>query len=355
MGSLGLLRVVFMKRLAIIMLSGCYSSSASYLLDAAQVANQHIAAAGDRGDAHIECDIVTLNGRPVESTEGFPMAPNLSINSASAQYDLIFVPASEYAEASAFFERLASLKPLYPWLLRQWQGGAIIASLCTGTFVLAQAGLLDGRLATTSWWLEMQFHRHFPAVKLDVTRDFTECERLVCGSTLGVGAQLSLKLIDMLTTPTIAELTTRSMMFDVDTHTETAELSGAFETADALIVGARSWFAKNLERKIRIADVAAGMQVSERTLIRRFKKELGITPHHFLQKMRIELAKRILRDTNLRIAKVAERAGYSDTAFFQSVFRTHVGVSPTVYRKKFAKFRFVRQSIRPAHQPGRHH
>lgn len=324
-----------MKRLAVVVLNGCYSSNASYLLDMAQIANHHIAAAGDQGDARIECDVVSLNGRPAQSTERFPIAPTLSIDAASAQYDLIFVPASDYPDSTVFFERLASFKPLYPWLVRQWQGGAIVASLCTGTFVLAEAGLLDGRLATTSWWLEKQFHRCYPAVKLDITRDLTESDRIVCGSTPGVGAQLSLKLIDMLTPPRIAEATARSVLFDA--HAETIDAPESSTSVDELVARAQGWFAKNLEKKIKLADAADCMQVSERTLIRHFKKKLGITPHVYLQNLRIESAKRMLQDTNLRIGKVAERVGYSDVAFFQQVFRSHVGVSPTVFRSNVAR------------------
>lgn len=334
-----------MKRLAVVVLNGCYSSNASYLLDIAQIANHHIDAAGtpvagipvagEPNEARIACDVVSLNGRPAQSTEGFAIAPTLSVDAAVAQYDLIFVPASDYPDSSVFFDRLASFKSLYPWLVRQWQGGAIVASLCTGTFVLAEAGLLDGRLATTSWWLEKQFHRCYPAVKLDITRDLTESERMVCGSTLGVGAQLSLKLIDMLTSPKIAEATARSVIFDA--HAEAIDAPESSENADELVARAQGWFAKNLEKKIKLADAADCMQVSERTLIRHFKKKLGITPHAYLQNIRIESAKRMLQDTNLRIGKVAERVGYSDVAFFQQVFRSHVGVSPTVFRSNAAR------------------
>eukprot|EP00257_Ricinus_communis_P012489 XP_002535085.2 uncharacterized protein LOC8272766 [Ricinus communis] len=100
------------------------------------------------------------------------------------------------------------------------------------------------------------------------------------------------------------------------------------ETVDRI----RGWLSKNLEKKVNLTEVASCMQVSERTLIRHFKKKLGITPRAYLHNMRIEFAKRMLRETNLRIGKVAERIGYSDIVFFQKVFRSHVGVSPTVFR-----------------------
>jgi transcriptional regulator GlxA family with amidase domain len=324
-------RSVVMKKLAVVLLNGCYSSSASYLLDAVQVANCHIAEAG-QDNARIECDVVSLNGRPAQATEGFEFVPNLSVDMAGSQYDLIFVPAVDYPDSTRFLERLASCKALFPWLMRQWQSGAIIASLSTGTFVLAEAGLLDGRLATTPWWLEKQFHRRYPAVKLDITREITESERVVSGSTLGTGAQFSLKLVGMLTSPGIAELTARSVMIVASPCDKTIEAPEPVTETDEIVDRIREFFRKNLDKKINLIEVAGCMQVSERTLIRHFKKKLGITPRAYLHNMRIEFAKRMLRETNLQIGKVAARVGYSDTVFFKKVFRNDVGVSPTVFR-----------------------
>ena len=321
-----------MRRLAVVLLNGCYSSSASYLLDVVQIANYHIGQATHCDNERIECDVVSLNGRPAQMSAGFQFAPNLSVDTADSQYDLIFVPALDYPNPTFFFKRLVSCKALYPWLMRQWHGGAIVASLCTGTFVLAEAGLLDGRLATTSWWLEKQFHRCYPAVKLDITRDLTESERVVSGSTLGVGAQLSLKLIEMLTSPRIAQLTACSVMCDVPPYVETIDALEPTKNADELVAWVQTWFAKNIEKKINLAEAADCLQVSERTLTRHFKKKLGVTPRAYLQNMRIESAKRMLHETNLRIGKVAERVGYSDVAFFQKLFRSYVGISPTAFR-----------------------
>lgn len=314
-----------MKRLAVVSLSGCYTSSASQLLDLAQMAN----ALTDDESARIVCDVLTLDGAQAHMTEGLALAPTASIDVARSQYDLVFVPALDYPGAETFFDRLAGYKVLYPWLARQWQGGAIAASLCTGTFVLAEAGLLNRRLATTSWWLEKQFHRCYPAVKLDITHDLTESERVVCGSTLGVGVQLSLKLIEMLTSPSLASALSHSIMFDLNPSANGERVL----IDDDLVARAQAWFLKNMAKKIKLAEAADSVMISERTLIRHFKKKLGITPHAYLQGIRIDSAKNMLRETNLRIGKVAERVGYSDVAFFQQVFRNHVGVSPTVFRK----------------------
>jgi transcriptional regulator GlxA family with amidase domain len=320
-----------MKRIAVVSLHGCYTSSTSLLVDLVQVVN----ALTDGTRVQLACDVVTLTGMPARLTDGLALAASASIDTGT-QYDLVFVPAMDYPDSTTLAERLANCGPVCRWLRQQWQGGAIVASLCTGTFVLAEAGLLDRRLATTSWWLEKQFHRAYPAVKLDITRDLTESDRVVCGSTLGVGAQLALKLIEMLTSPAIGAALARSVMFGFDADSERT----AVADDDDLVSRAQSWFVKNMAKKVKLAEAAASMLVSERTLIRHFKKKLGITPHAYLQGIRIDCAKDMLRETSLRISKVAERVGYADVAFFQQVFRDHVGVSPTVFR---------RQALYPAH------
>lgn len=350
-----------MKRIAVVALNGGYTSSLCNLLDIAHIANLHIAggeaeplACGplereplerqplDRQPLErqpLEWKVLSLDGQPCQGTEGAPVAVDMAIDAAAEPFDVVFVPAFDYPDTNTFFNRLKTFRNLYPWLVRQWERGALIASICTGTFVLAEAGLLDRRLATTSWWLEKQFHRRYPAVKLDISRDLTEDDRILCGSTLGVNLQVSLRLIELLCPPQIAAMTARSVFFGrgaLDRPAPDAQQQWPLYAEDDLVARTQYWFQKNLSRKIKLADVADSMLVSERTLIRHFKKTLGITPHVYLQNIRMDSARNMLERTNLRIEKVAERVGYGDIAFFQQVFRGHAGVTPTAYRKRFA-------------------
>jgi transcriptional regulator GlxA family with amidase domain len=321
--------------------NGGYSSSAIQLLDLLQIAAVHIdevrqgAGQGDELPATIACDVVSLTGTPAILTEGVTLVPSASVDTVKDQYDLVFVPALDYPGPTLFHARLASYRPLYPWLMQQWRGGAIVASICTGTFLLAEAGLLDRRVATTSWWLEKSFHRSYPAVRLDTSRDITESDRVVCGSTRGGWPQLIIELLEMVTSQQVAELTARSFLFE---RAPAGDASGREDPGgNDLVSNVQKWFVKNLSKRVRLSEIAESMMVSERTLIRHFKKKLGITPHAYLQQLRVDAAKTMLRESNLRIGKVAERVGYSDVAFFQRVFREHVGVSPTVFRKSAQK------------------
>jgi transcriptional regulator GlxA family with amidase domain len=331
-----------MKRIAVIALNGGYTSSLCNLLDISHVANRYSGNGSTATPAPaINWKVVSLDGQPCQGTERAPIAVDLSIGAAVEPFDVVFVPAFDYPDTATFFNRMKSFRALYPWLQRQWEQGAIIASICTGTFVLAEAGLLDRRLATTSWWLEKQFHRRYPAVKLDVSRDVTEDDRVLCGGALSANVQLSLRLIELLCPPEVAASTARAVLRSGAQTQEPALAEAQAELCahDDLVAKTQYWFQKNLSRKIKLADVACSMLVSERTLIRHFKKTLGITPHAYLQNIRMDTAKSMLERTNLRIDKVAERVGYGDIAFFQQVFRGHAGMTPTVYRKSLAAHR----------------
>lgn len=324
------------KRVAIVVLDGAYSSTAWQFMDFAQLANGYsdLWRAGEtqpldrrRQLDHISCDCISLTGQSTHMTEGLLPVSTIPFDAAATQYDLVFIAAMSYVNEDIFSKRLDKFRPIYPWLMQQWLGGSVVASLGSGTFVLAEAGLLNHRVATTPWPLEQVFHRHYPAVKLDVSRDITESSRILCGSTGGVGPELIIRLIEILTTPRIAELVSRDVQFDQRPTTPMAA-----EGSD-LVSQAQYWFKKNLTERITLADVASHLTVSERTLIRHFNKKLGMTPHTYLQNIRIGAAKILLEETNLTLGKVAERAGYFDVTYFKRVFRETVGVSPTVFRK----------------------
>jgi transcriptional regulator GlxA family with amidase domain len=323
------------KRVAIVVLDGAYSSTAWQFIDFAQLANGYsdTLRAGEtnlferrRQLDHISCDCISLTGQSTHMTEGLPVS-TIPLDAAATQYDLVFIAAMSYVNEDVFSKRLNKFRPIYPWLMQQWLGGSVVASLGSGTFVLAEAGLLNHRVATTPWPLEQVFHRSYPAVKLDVSRDITESNRIVCGSTGGIEHQLIIRLIEILTTPQIAQLVSHDVQFDQRYTTH------ILADGDDVVSQAQYWFMKNLAQRITLADVACRLRVSERTLIRHFNRKLGMTPHTYLQSIRIDAAKILLKETNLMLGKVAERAGYSDVTYFKQVFRENVGVSPTVFRK----------------------
>ena len=325
-----------MKRVALLYLEGAYTSCLCKLMDVLRIAASVQSAATathiDSTEA-VAWDLISLDGLPPRATDGVPLVPDLSVAAADMQYDLVFVPATDYINPQTFIQRLMRLKPLYPWLSRQWERGALFASVGTGAFVLAEAGILDRRDATTLWPLEKPFHRRYPAVRIDCSREITESDRIYCGSVLDTVTRLSLLLVERLFSAAVSAQVASAILSvkrsEFDQYADCGELS-----PDDLVAAAQRWLSKNFANQCRVADIAASVGVSDRTLTRHFKKQFGITLHAYLQNLRIEHAKTLLTETDLVVSKIAERVGYDDVTFFKRIFRRQIGMTPTAFRKE---------------------
>lgn len=322
-----------MKKIAVIALDGALASTLANLPDIARTANIFIGerlgkvANGDRlvynKPARVVWEFLSLDGRAPAGAYTSLLRVTRSITEATELYDLVFVPALSWSTPESLFERLDTYAPLYPWLRDQWQRGAVIASICTGTVLLAEAGLLDDRPATTCWWLEEKFRQRYPSVNIDIRRDITEQNRIFCAAALDLNTRLSLSLMTRFLSPDIGNLLAKSVAgFDVD---------------DELVARTQYWFQKNMAKKVSLTDAADSLLVSGTTLVRYFKKTLGITPRAYLQDIRMDTAKGMLLNTDMPIEAIVEQVGYRDWSFFQLTFRKYVGLTPNLYRKRFGR------------------
>jgi transcriptional regulator GlxA family with amidase domain len=272
--------------------------------------------------------VVVMSGTPLNG-------PNF------APIDLTKEPALKLILPSAggkVFDRLLkSQRPVCSWLVEQWQGGAWLAANCTGTFVLAETGLLDGRIATTTWWLAEQFRSRFPSVVLQLQPIITECDRLICAGASASYLLQMVRVVDRFSGPVIASQCTKSMLIDVSQTSQTPYLPLLThkEHSDSIVHRAQRWLEKNMAREILISELSSEVATSERTLIRRFKAALNQTPLGYLQDMRIEAARTFLETGDLSISVIAGRVGYSDTSSFSRLFKERMGLSPGAYRSRF--------------------
>lgn len=341
-----------MKKIAVIALEGALTSSLADLPDIARATNIFIderlgtAARGNRlvdnKPARFVWELLSLDGRsPAGALASMQITG--AIAETSECYDLILVPAQHWRTPESLFAQLEHYQPLYRWLREQWRGGAVIGAIDTGTAVLAEAGLLDARQATTCRWLDAAFRQRYPAVRLDVTRDITDQDRVLCAASIDLSVRFSLQLMDRFLSSDISNLLMKSVLSSARHHVRPPGVlsPGRAETAldvdDELVARAQYWFQKNMAEKVSLIDAAESMLVSGKTLARHFKKALGITPHAYLQGIRIDTAKNMLLHSDLSVEAIAERVGYRDLSFFQQVFRRHTGHAPTRYRKKFSK------------------
>lgn len=224
-----------------------------------------------------------------------------------------------------------------PWLtvLRDRQAAAKpVAASCAGTWLLAESGLLDGRRATSVWWLAAAFRDRYPAVRLD-TQQMVVSEGLA--TTAGAAfaqTDLMLHLVARVASDSLAERRARLLLADRrEVQSRHTSLSWMAQ-ADPLMRLASDWIAKHLDQPIDVTDLAQALHVTPRTLARRCKQALGISSWRLVQRRRIEAAVDLLRTTTLPFEKIATRVGYADPSALRMLFRRALGAAPSSLRAK---------------------
>jgi len=253
------------------------------------------------------------------------------------RYDLVFIPSVHYGGHRQFDDLLDRLSEACDWLVGQWRAGAWVAANCTGTFILAQTGLLDGRTATTTWWLERQFRAKYPKVDLQLRPVLTESDRLLCAGASASYLLQTIRVIERFSGPVIASQCAKAMLIDVSQTSQIPYLPLLAQRthSDSLVHRAQHWLQRNIVKGVRISDLASALTVSDRTLIRRFRAALDQTPLAYLQDLRLEAARALLETSALSIEEIASQVGYTDTSSFSRLFRERVGMSPGAYRSRF--------------------
>lgn len=336
-----------MYRVAVLLVPDVYLYSVGGTLDAFQIANdqvqrQHGPKPHGARAREFECQTVALTTAPVVTSGGVRLAADLTLDDAG-RFDLIYVPAFFYQGVSHFEDMAARLAPLLEWLIKAWRAGSTLAANCTGTFLLAETGLLDGRRATTAWWLERPFRRRFPKVDLDANALLAEDGRLMTTGAMTANLNMAMHLIGRHASPHLAAVCAKTMLVDTGSTTQRPyqELLANELSHDPLVAKTQFWLQNHLSEPIDQRSLAEKMNVSHRTLIRRFKSELDVTPSAYLQNVRIEAAKQLLENTGTALAEIVESVGYFDASSFSRLFKRKTGLTPHAYRGKFSQIRNV--------------
>lgn len=324
-----------MPKVAILAVEGCYLSCAAGFADVLQVANVHLRQQQGSSAPAFEWYFVSPGGRPVLTSNGVEIATRPL--DAFPAADVILIPAIHYPGFKPFVRFLGQQAETLAWLRAQWNAGAWVGANCTGTFLLAQSGLLDGKAATTTWWLSQQFRSLFPKVDLQFRSVLTEGDRLICAGATATYLLQVIRMIEQFMGPAIAGQSAKSMLIDVSHTSQVPYVPLLTETrhADSVVERAQQWLQKNMAREISLADLARAVAVSERTLSRRFTLATGQTPHGYLQSLRLEAARALLEVGDLPVQAVAVQVGYSDVSSFTRLFRQAVGLTPGSYRRRF--------------------
>ncbi|WP_314174913.1 GlxA family transcriptional regulator [Streptomyces winkii] len=207
-----------------------------------------------------------------------------------------------------------------------------VASACTGTFLLAESGVLDGRRATTSWWLAPVFRKRYPAVDLEETSMVTASRGVTTAGAAFGHVDLALAIVRM-TSPALADLVARYLVVDERPSQSAYTIPSALAQSDPTVAAFERWARRHLGEAIAIGSAAHALGVSERTLQRAVRRTLGTSPVRFVQDLRVEQASHLLRTTGLSLEAVARRVGYEHANTLRVLLRERAGVTAGALRR----------------------
>jgi len=249
--------------------------------------------------------------------------------------DLIIIPA-----LSGNLRTAVELnREFIPWIIRQHRNGAEVASLCVGAFLLASTGLLKEKRCSTHWGFVNEFREMFPEVELVDGSIITEEERIYSSGGANSYWNLLLYLVEKYTDRDTAILAAKYFAIDIDRESQSAFMifKGQKEHADAEIKTAQDFIENNFAGKITVDQLAGQLAIGRRSFERRFKKATNNTVVEYIQRVKIEAAKRNFESSRKNISEVMFDVGYTDTKAFRTVFKKITGLTPIEYRNKYNK------------------
>lgn len=326
-----------MPRIAVVALDGAYLGGASAVIDLFALANRYSVgqySAVDEVKPPSQLRLLTERGEPCRLACGRKLSADAAW-SAEADFDLVYVADFDVADEAALEHRLEADTRLVNWLAERKRAGAVLAASGPAVFHLAEAGAFTDCVATAPWWLERAFRRRYPNTALDISRVVAEGAQVLCAGSMRGEPALAIRLAERVLSANVANWLAKHTLIDPypDGPEPWTVFSPRVLREDGLVGRAQHWLQQRFSQQVRISDVAAHLSVSTRTLERRFRRSLNMSPLDYLQKLRIEAAKQMLARSNRRVERVAYLVGYSDPTFFKQVFKDQTGLSPRAFRQ----------------------
>jgi transcriptional regulator GlxA family with amidase domain len=307
------------------------------------LALRHMPGALGHARAPFHAQIVGEAVGPLELASGVPIQVQRSIDTIG-ESDIVIVP-------SILLQADGWTKGRYPrlveWLCLMYERGAVICSACSGIFLLGETGLYDGKDATVHFGYARQFSAAYPAVAIHPERVLVISglrEELVSSGASTTWHDLVLYLIARYAGSTTAQEVARlfALQWHQDGLTPYIIFEGKSDHGDAEIQTAQQWLSRNFSIANPVEEMIKRSRLAERTFKRRFVSATGLTPITYIQRLRIEDAKRRLERTDASVDQISWQVGYEDPAFFRRLFKRTTGLAPGAYRKRFRIPEFAR-------------
>lgn len=276
--------------------------------------------------------LASLNQRPVECINRITLHANEALEDIT-QTDILLIPTIGGSIEKVLHDNQA----LLPHLVRISQAGCDLASNCSGAFLLAKAGLLDGHNATTHWGYASLFAQMFPNVKLNINQMVTQSDRIYCAGGGAAFHNLCLLLIERYCGRDIAKQVAKAHVIDVQLSHQSAFANVRLlkQHQQAHLIKVQEYIEDNYQQPLSVSELAGMVNITTRTLNRQFQQWVNMRPIEYIQTIRVEQAKRLLEGGHKHIQSLALQVGYEDAASFAKLFKKSTGYTPVQYKTKF--------------------
>ena len=283
-----------------------------------------------RADSSLEVLLATVDGAPIPAFDRMSIQADCAFDQLR-DVDLLFLPSLFRNPIPAVTES----EEMLPTLRDMAEGQTVICASGTGSCFPAEAGLLDGKPATTHWFFMDDFARRYPKVELKRDHLITRAGNQYCAGSVNALADLTIHFIERFYGPRISRHVAAQFSPEIRRpYRSQGFVEGEVNAhSDELIVDAQQWLVEHTSEPVSMRDLAERLEISQRTLNRRFRQAAGMTPVEYHRHVRVRLACDLLAKSNFSIARVGAEVGYPDKGHFSTVFRQEMAQSPTEYRR----------------------
>lgn len=322
-------------RIGILVADGCMLSSIASASDTLRVAQALSDIRHPNSGLRLEAVVFGARGQErVRTSVGLELA---GLSAPPDDIDLLLLPGLMHRSPRDLITRVSAMQPEMDLIRAMHLRGVQVAGTCSGSFLLAESGLLDGHRATCSWWLATAFRERYPNVRLEADAMVVEDAGILTAGGAASLQSLMMKLIANAGGEELAQQTARMLLIDTERQSQAPYVSQALmeRPRNSLSEKAEHFLQHQLHQEVSVTQLAEHCGTSERSLLRHFRTHHGVTPVAHIQHLRVERAKALLETTHLSFDEIVERCGYSDSASFRKLFKRATAITPGDYRERY--------------------